>query len=352
MSEVWPPLQPHAILAARRRLLSGEREQWTVSRDARGLTVRCLRLHPGGLRHETEEVIDTQGLADALPRFPELRTLTRGTITGYQLEEDELEPPVLASMLAVDMAGGPEAAEDWPDGVGEEWGQSDAGLLGGLVGGLEWFPRWARINGIRVSAVEITTPHGDVMQPVLADEDEEELVWIREIARSIWHSESDGAPIIWTGGHTLSLLAPGIGYSQPYEDSWETVRSGCELLWLPDDPSKLGMVLVDWVSGTESDVAAALALEPLDVDGELSDAERQTWDDRLGAVTVKFEMDVSEQARRSLRESLAERSELYRRTRADLMHPRSQDGQALAAALDTALDDGAVDGLLMFGGMA
>ena len=114
----------------------------------------------------------------------------------------------------------------------------------------------------------------------------------------------------------------------------------------------MGIVLADWVTDTESDVAAALALEPLDVDGELSDAERQTWDDRLGAVTVKFEMDVSEQARRSLRESLAERSELYRRTRADLMHPRSQDGQALAAALDTALDDGAVDGLLMFGGMA
>ena len=88
-------------------------------------------------------------------------------------------------MLAVDTAGGPEAAEDWPDYVGKEWGESDAGLLGWLVGGLEWFPRWARINGIRVSAVEITTPHGDITQPVLADEDEEELVWIREIAEHL-----------------------------------------------------------------------------------------------------------------------------------------------------------------------
>jgi hypothetical protein len=110
------------------------------------------------------------------------------------------------------------------------------------------------------------------------------------------------------------------------------------------------MVLADWLSETESDVTAALALEPLDVDGELSDVERETWDDRLGAVTVKFEMDVPEQARRSLRETLAEQSPLYRRTRADLMHPRSQDGQALAAALDSALDDGAVGSLLAFGG--
>lgn len=346
MSEEWPSLPQQAILTARRCLLSGERDQWTVSRDVRGVTVRHFRLDPGGLPHETEIVTDARGLANVLQRFPELRTLSKGAINEYQLDEGELEPPVLVSMLAVDMAGGPEAAEDWPDEVGHEWRESDAGLRD-WIGELEWFPRWARINDTRVSAVA-TTPEGDIMQPVLADEGDEELVPIREIARSIWHSESGGAPISWTGGHTLSLLAPALGYSRPCADSCEMDQYGYPFLWLPEDPSELGVLLANWVIETESDVAAALALEPLDVDAQLNDAERQAWNERLVDVTVRFEVDVPEQARQSLRESLAEQSELYRRTQTALMYPRSRDGQALAAVFDAALDRGVI-GLLTSG---
>jgi hypothetical protein len=71
-------------------------------------------------------------------------------------------------------------------------------------------------------------------------------------------------------------------------------------------------------------------------------AERQAWIRRLHQVTVSFEIDVNAEAHEALRESLARRSDLYRRTRDGLADPHSLDGQALAAALDGAVDDGIV----------
>jgi len=161
-------------------------------------------------------------------------------------------------------------------------------------------------------------------------------------------SRAGGAPISWSGGHSLSLLAPGLGYRHPEGDSWEIEDVADPFLRLPDDPVELGTVLADWTIETESAVAAALALEPLDPHDELDLAEREAWDERLGEVTVSFETDVPKEAQRALRDSLAKRSELYRRTLNALGNPHSQDGRALAAALDAAIGDGVV-GLLTSG---
>lgn len=111
---------------------------------------------------------------------------------------------------------------------------------------------------------------------------------IREIARSSWASESGGAPISWSGGNILSLLAPGLGYSYPWDD-------------------------------------AALDQAGIYPFTDLPEA---------------LEIDVKAEAQEALRESLARRSEPYRRPRDGLASPRSPEGQALAAALDGALDDG------------
>jgi hypothetical protein len=196
-----------------------------------------------------------------------------------------------------------------------------------------------------VAAIRLFPPDGDVVQPVLADEDDEDLVPIRQLARSAWHSESGGAPISWSGGHKLSVLAPGLGYSSPYGDSLEVEDLICPFLELPEDPAHLGENVADWVMGTESAVAAAMALEPLDPDSELSKEERKSWEGYLEEVTVDFKVDLPEDATLSLRENLVRRSDLYCRTRDGLRNPRSDDGLALYSALEVAVADGVIGGL-------
>ena len=144
----------------------------------------------------------------------------------------------------------------------------------------------------------------------------------------------------WSGGNILSLLAPGLGYSYPWNDAAQDQPGIYPFTDLPEAPEELGEALADWVIETDSEVAAALELEPLDPSGVIEDAERRAWIRRLYQVTVSFEIDVKAEAQKALRESLARRSDLYRRTRDGLASPRSPEGQALAAALDGALDDG------------
>lgn len=248
-------------------------------------------------------------------------------------------------MLEAPEEGGAEAVGDWPEEVAREWAESDSSLQDWQVA-LDWVPRWAQVNNVRVSVINMGTPESPLLRPVLADEGEEQLVPIREIARSGWASESGGAPISWSGGNTLSLLAPGLGYGYAWGDTEEDQVGVYPFTDLPEAPEALGEALADWVTETESEVAAALKLEPLDPGGVIESAERQTWIRRQCHVTISFEVDVKAEAQQALRESLARRSELYRRTRDGLASPRSRDGQALAAALDGALDDGIVGQLI------
>ncbi len=52
------------------------------------------------------------GLAEALERIPELRTLSRGTISEYTVVTAAMDPPVLVSMLDASEGGGAEAVGD------------------------------------------------------------------------------------------------------------------------------------------------------------------------------------------------------------------------------------------------
>jgi hypothetical protein len=340
MSDEWPSAPEDTILTLKRRRNTGELEQWTVSGGGDALTVRQFRLDNGNPWQHIQAGTGFTDLAEALERIPELRNLSLCTINEYRLVTAAMEPPVLVGMLEAPDVGGGEAAGEWPDEVAREWADSDSSLQDWQPG-LAWVPRWARVNDLRVSMINLGTADSSFLQPVLVDEDEAQFVPIREIASSSWQSESGGAPISWGGGNTLSLLAPGQGYNRPWGDSAEEagVYSFPDL---PETPDELGKALADWVIETDSAFAAALALEPLDSNGVIENAERRAWDKRLAEVTVSFEIDVTPDAQRTLRESLARTSELYRRTRDGLASPRSRDGQALAAALDDALDDGVV----------
>jgi len=192
VTDEWPRVPPETILTVRRSLITGRRYQWTVSGDSGNLEVLRFGLDADdGSWHESPAGTNARDLADVLHRFTELRKLAKGEITEYAVEEGVLEPPVLASMLELDKRGGPETVENWPSDVGQEWAESDE-ELSNWTEGLDWFPRWARVNGIRISGVEITLLDARLTQPVLADESMEELVPVREIARESWASESGG----------------------------------------------------------------------------------------------------------------------------------------------------------------
>jgi len=336
MADSWLSVPEGTILALKRRWTTGEPDQWAVTADVNGLTVRRSRPDNGKSWHDTQAEERFIDLNDVLKRIPDLRTLRRGTISEYTVDSMVLEPPVFVSLLEIPPGEGPETAGQWPAEVADEWTDSDSALRDWQTS-MDWVPRWARVNDLRISVIDM-----GILQPVLADEGEEQLVPIRQIARSIWHSESGGAPISWSGGNTLSLLAPGLGYNQPWEDSGETDDYVYPFPDLPEPPAEMGKAIAEWVVDTNSEVAAALALEPLDPDGVLEAAERQAWDEDLLQVTLSFEIDVADETQRSLRDALAGKGELYRRTRGALANPHDQDGQALAAALDHALDTGVI----------
>jgi hypothetical protein len=341
MSNEWPDFPKGTILSLQRRRNADGPEQWTVSDEGDDLTVRHFWLQNGDSWQHTTIGTGFTNLAEVLQHIPELRTLSRGAISEYTVDAAVMDPPVVVSMLEASGTGGAEVAGDWPDEVAAEWAESDSTIdEWEWTRALDWVPRWARVNDLRVLVINLGSPDDPVLRPVLVDEGDEELVPIRQIARSIWHSESAGAPISWTGGNTLNLLAPGLGHNIPFEDSAEECPD--PFPYLPETPQEMGKELASWVIETDSEVAAALALEPLDPDSVTESAERQAWERRLAKVTISFKINVSADAQLSLRKNLASLSELYRRTRNGLADPHGRNGQALAAALDGALDDGVI----------
>jgi hypothetical protein len=341
MRDEWPSVPEETILTLKRRRNTGALEQWTASEDGDALTVHQVGLDDGDTWQDIQVSTGFTSLAEALERIPELRNLSRGTISEYTVVTAAMAPPVLVGMLEAPDAGGAEIASDWPDEVAREWADSDSSLQDWQAG-MDWVPRWAQVNDLRVSVINMRAADKPALQPVLVDEGDEELVPIREIASSSWASESGGAPISWAGGNALSLLAPGLGYNRLWGDAAEDEAGVYPFIYLPEAPEELGEAMAGWVIETDSEVAAALALEQLDPSDVIKDAERQEWMRRRAEVTVSFEIDVSAEALRALRANLVRRSELYRRTRDGLASPSSRDGQALAAALDSAIDDGIV----------
>jgi hypothetical protein len=333
----WPDIPDRTILSLRRRANNGKRQQWVITSGVNDLIVRHSRLKAGSW-HDSGAGDHCQDLADALRRIPGLRTLQRGVISEYTIES--LEPAVLVAMLLIPAGESAENPDDWPADVADQWTDSDYALEE-WAPQVSWVPRWATVNDIRVSGIDM----GRHVQPVLADEDQQQLVPIRVIARGSSHSESCGAGLSWAGGNTLSLLAPGLGYTQAWGDSAESDDYPDPFLELPEGPAQLGRRLAEWVIDTHCEVAAALALEPLDVDGTLDDKERRGWKKALAEVPLSLDIQVDADVLKPLRGNLTLLSDLYRRTRDSLAWPGSDEGRMLAESLGDGPVNGAVSRL-------
>jgi hypothetical protein len=336
----WPDIPDGAILSLRRRANNGKRQQWVITSGVNDVIVRHSRLK-GGSWHDSGAGDRCQDLADALRCIPGLGALQRGFISEYTVDSASWQPAVLVSRLQIPAGESAENPDDWPAEVADEWADRDDALAE-WAPQLPWVPRWATVNGIRVSGIDV----GRYVQPVLVDENKEQLVPIRVIARSSSHSESCGTGVIsWAGGNTLSLLAPGLGYSHPWGDSTESDDCADQFLALPDRPAQLGRRLAEWVIDTHTEVAAALALEPLDIDGTLDDEERRGWKKAIAEVPLSLDVQTDADVLKPLRENLALLSDLYRRTRDSLAWPGSDDGRVLAQSLGDGPVNGAVSRL-------
>jgi hypothetical protein len=335
----WPDIPDGTILSLRRRANNGKRQQWVIASGVNDLIVRHSRLK-GGSWHDSGAGDHCKDLADALRRIPGLGALQQGFISEYTVDNTGWEPAVLVSRLQIPAGESAEDPDDWPGEIADEWTDSDYALAD-WAPQLPWVPRWATVNGIRVSGIDV----GRYVQPVLAEEDQEQLVPIRVIARSSSHSESCGTGVSWTGGNTLSLLAPGLGYSHSWGDSTESDDCPDQFLDLPDRPAQLGRRLAEWVIDTHIEVAAALALESLDVDGTLDDEERRGWKKALAEAPISLDVQVGANVLKPLRQNLALLSDLYRRTRDSLAWPGSDEGQVLAESLGDGPVNGAVSRL-------
>ena len=123
MADSWLSVPEGTILALKRRWTTGEPDQWAVTADVNGLTVRRSRPDNGKSWHDTQAEERFIDLNDVLKRIPDLRTLRRGTISEYTVDSMVLEPPVFVSLLEIPPGEGPETAGQWPAEVADEWRQ-------------------------------------------------------------------------------------------------------------------------------------------------------------------------------------------------------------------------------------
>jgi hypothetical protein len=129
-------------------------------------------------------------------------------------------------------------------------------------------------------------------------------------------------------------VADGVAASIPRDDEIEMGRES-ELVDYPpdDDPDGQAEALAKWIADVEATFSAAVSLEPLDPDGEMTDEERADWEDAPGNIDVSFSLEAGRDLHRSLRRHLVGDG-FYCSVRAALADPGGEEGRALKDSLD------------------
>jgi hypothetical protein len=331
-------LATSAVLTRSRRCA---RQHQVLQVEIDGDDWRVTRHETDGSEWDTTQASGTGGLEAALADEPDLLVLPANCVTYWATDEGKLPSHVLLTRLIVDIAdvAGPTGSEAQDLAA---WTEEDEDILS-LFPGTDWVTLRGRINGTRVAALRAIDDKAEPAIPVLVDVDEGQLEPIEDIAMITWFSESGGAPISWDGGNSLSRLNGPIGYAR----QWGDYGTENEVITLPDDQGELAQVVADWILKCEAAVAAALAFEPLDPTGTLSDKDRAEWESLLTAPEIEVTVDLPADTVDSMRARLSV-DLLYRVTKEALQDPSSGLGQALRAALED-LEESGVLGLLLNG---
>jgi hypothetical protein len=267
-----------------------------------------------------------------------LRTVRRGAISEYTLNQGPPEWGGLLSLLRISTAGGDEDGEGWPQSVAGEWADSDD-YVREIIGSAPVVNRWCTVEGLRLVPLQV----GRKTVPMLVDLDSE-LEGLREVAEYTWFSESGGAPISWDGGNSLSVVDESLVWTRQWGDQDEESKFSS----LPRTPLSLAGLIADWIISIGAEVPAAFSLEPFDPKGTLGSEDAEIWRNRFESLNASLGFNLDADVLAHLRRRLARRNPLYRRTRNAFLRPQGKDGQALATALDAVLRHGVL-GQLLYG---
>jgi hypothetical protein len=330
-----PPLSTLAVLTCSHRFAAG-REILQVRLDASGWHV--TRHCDNDSTWTTTETSGGGGLEEALSHEPSLGVLSSDGTTHWATNETELPTHALLPHLRVT---GPRADSPPADELDDhEWSDEDEAIEASF-GDANWRPIRGRINGKRVTAIEIRSDGGEIVVPVLVDPDEGELDPIEEIAITTWFSESGGAPISWDGGSSLTRLNGRLGYAR----QWGDYGAEHEFVLLPDSPEQLAQTVAQWILGCEAAVAAALAFEPLDPNETLTADEREHWNGLLAAPAIDLTVELPD-ATLDLVQARLSQDSLYSATAEALHNPDATLGLALRAALEDVEETGVLGQLV------
>lgn len=169
---------------------------------------------------------------------------------------------------------------------------------------------------------------------------DEDVLVERRVAQYLWGCES--ALTVVFGAHAVDLLPGG----RVALHSWGDDGSEGRAVAAPHAPAQWAALVADWLVRCDGEVAAALAWERVGGLHGMSAGEREAWTERLDVVGLRVAVDEALVPLAELRRQLADRSARYRTTAAALADISSPRGWALAAAIDAAIEDGDLMGLV------
>lgn len=324
-----PELDHEALLLVGRTHPGGEHEVWEVVRIASGQAqVAYHRKAASGEPFATMELfVPATDIVEALDQLDPARTLSGHAITVLLRGVDAPPAQMLLRALRVDESVAEVDPSEWPELARDEWG-----IDLDRYSDLEWHNVWASIDDLRVLAVGT----GGAFVPVLYDGQAEDLVPVQVLATQSWYVESDGAPFSGDGGSALWLL----NEAYVLDHGWGDIEQHSVVSRWPQDPGAQAGIVANWVTVSEAQTAAAIALVPLDLTVLGEDDARSLQED-LEALTFGLDLDLPTEVIQLLA-VLLDDDPIYAATAAALRDPASSGGQRFRTALSEAVNDGLI----------
>lgn len=253
---------PHDISADRHRT-DGSKSLWLIRQLSDQTTLTRWDSTPAGI-WAAPQTSTSSSISDALGIDAELTTLRAAEITSYKTPD----PDILLEQLAPDSADAAPSDVDWPLDVNDYLGEDeDFYELEGLT------QRYGRVNGDRIQFAEATDGSRVAF---LSFEDQ---AFGSVLAQFDWGSESgmtSGA-----GSWTLTQSTPTAAVTIASGDCVEQ-GGGAHGFRCSTGPRGVARLIHDWITYIDDFSfgvfgAAAIELEPLDPDGELSTDQRDEW---------------------------------------------------------------------------
>jgi hypothetical protein len=294
------------VLSLRRHTVGGQRSQWVVAKSGDGYAVwedAGSGAWQPGVAHA-----DPAALIAAVPALTQVH---KGEASFYTLDDRLLDLHDFAALLDCCPAEGTDDESEWPDQFADEWNV--------VEGEIDESGGWRFAAILRLVTVERTSEPGDSYErtvvvfwaehsgrhsPLLAAN--ERLIERKEIANYEWAVDNTTAPMSSAGSVVLVSVADGVAASIPRGDEIEMGREP-ELVDYPpdDDPDGQAEALAQWIEDVGATFSAAVWLEPLDPDGEMTDEERADWEDAPDNIDASFWLvEAGQDLRRSLRRHL------------------------------------------------